>query len=73
MQSKKTKITLSLLALVLFLVLFAMFSSPKDKNYSVSFDTDGGTLIETIIVKKGEKIQLPEAPAKEGFIFKGWF
>ena len=43
------------------------------KNFTVSFDTDGGTEIESIIVASGKKIELPEDPVKEGFTFGGWY
>lgn len=39
----------------------------------VSFDSNGGSTIETIQVAKGNTMSIPIAPVKEGYIFKGWF
>lgn len=42
-------------------------------KYTVTFDTDGGTEIASVQVVKGEKLTLPTAPTKAGYVFKGWF
>jgi len=41
--------------------------------YSVVFNTDGGSTVVTQIVHDGNKVAGPAAPAKEGFVFDGWF
>ena len=45
------------------------------KEFTVSFDADGGTPVpQTQTVKEGEKASKPSPdPAKEGFTFDGWF
>lgn len=45
----------------------------SDSYYTVSFDTDGGSSIESIAVKHGDTITFPTDPAKEGFTFAGWY
>lgn len=46
----------------------------EDKELvTVKFNTDGGTTISNQIIEKGEKINKPQDPTKEGHIFKGWF
>lgn len=42
------------------------------KTYSVDFDTNGGTSINTIIISHGGKILRPDDPIKEGHTFVGW-
>ena len=42
-------------------------------KYTVSFDTDGGTVISNKEVSEGEKISRPEDPKKEGYNFGGWY
>ena len=41
--------------------------------YEISFDTDGGEVMESQYVEEGEQFNLPaEEPIKEGYTFKGW-
>lgn len=45
----------------------------KDKDsFTIRFDTDGGTLIDDIIIKKGDKLLLPENPIWDGHKFIEW-
>ena len=45
----------------------------KDKeNYTVTFDTDGGTSINVQTVNVGEKVIKPANPTKSGYTFKEW-
>ena len=41
-------------------------------QYTITFDTDGGTKIAPIIADYGAEINAPEAPTKEGYVFVGW-
>ena len=43
------------------------------ENFKVSFDTTGGTTMENIIVKKGDLLEVPSPPLKEGYIFEAWY
>lgn len=42
------------------------------KYYNVTFNTDGGTLVEAQKVKEGDKVEKPEDPEKRGHIFVCW-
>ena len=44
----------------------------KANQYTITFDTDGGTVIEKMTVGYGEKITPPADPTKEGCTFTGW-
>ena len=44
----------------------------EDVYYTVTFNTMGGTEIESIRVLAGSKIGMPEEPQKEGYIFSSW-
>ena len=39
----------------------------------ISFNSNGGSEVETIIGVAGAKINMPTAPTKEGFTFAGWY
>ena len=47
------------------------------KTYTVTFDSDGGTAVESQIVNEGEKVVQPKTPTKKvtgkTVFFKGWF
>ena len=55
--------------LILGLVLFFVLSG---KKVTITFDSDGGTAVEVIKIKKGSTITLPESE-KEGFTLEGWY
>ena len=42
------------------------------QKVTVSFDTDGGSSVNAISIKKGDSVTLPETK-KEGFVFNGWY
>ncbi|MDO4171780.1 MAG: InlB B-repeat-containing protein, partial [Prevotellaceae bacterium] len=41
-------------------------------NYTITFDTDGGSLIDDIIAAFGAAISKPSDPVRTGYTFKGW-
>lgn len=42
-------------------------------RYTVTFDSDGGTAVESQRVRRGSTASEPTAPTKEGYTFVGWF
>ena len=76
-----------IIAIVVFLVLalgvgsyFLFFNkdeddkktSQKEEKITITFDTDGGTKVEDLKVKKGSSFSLPQT-TKEGYAFVGWY
>ena len=41
--------------------------------YTVTFNANGGSYVETQIVKYEENATLPATPTKDGFVFEGWY
>jgi uncharacterized repeat protein (TIGR02543 family) len=71
-----------ILLYLVFLFSFATFIScgnteidtPNIKEtYVVTFETNGGTIIENIEVDENGKIVPPTDPTKDGYIFVGWY
>lgn len=62
------KIVLSLLLLLLMVCTLAC-----SKKYVVSFETNGGSLIESVEVESGSKVSKPTNPIKNGYSFNYWF
>lgn len=48
-------------------------STTVTKKYTVTFDTNGGTAIASQTIVSGEKVSVPGAPARDGYIFTGWY
>lgn len=43
------------------------------KPTNISFNTNGGTAVDTVKCEPGEAVELPAAPKKQGAAFKGWY
>ena len=66
------------LAILLVVALVICVSACKDVtepevNYTITFDVDGGTTVDSQTIKAGEKATEPTAPTKEGHTFAGWY
>lgn len=61
-----------LVSLVAVVVLgFAIYLLNNGKCM-VKFDTDGGNKIEMQILKKGDTVEIPDNPKKDGYVFMEW-
>lgn len=48
--------------------------STEGETYcTIAFETNGGSLLDKVRVKKGELCAQPLPPVKEGYVFDGWF
>ena len=66
--------TLNIIIVVLAVLLVACMAFGIAKGgFHVSFDTQGGTPVETQTRMHGELIEEPAAPTREGFEFDGWY
>ena len=74
-KNKILIIVSSLIVLIgIFIMIFVINSNKKNNTfYEVTFDTQGGSIIESQSIKKGETITVPENPTKEGYEFLGWY
>ena len=66
------KFLLILLTIVLMTACFTMTACKKNV-YTVTFDTDGGTLVESQRVEEGSKATKPLDPTKVGHEFDNWY
>lgn len=65
------KLKLSILGLMCCLFLSGCGCGREE--FVVTFDSDGGTPVESQTIEKGEKVSVPTNPEKEGFVFDGWY
>ena len=55
------------------ITLFAGFSPNEPTNITVVFETNGGSVIDSIQTEIGSMINAPIEPIKQGYGFVGWF
>ena len=67
------KALLSTLALPTDGTVIHLYAVWTTNNYTVTFESDGGTSVTGQTVAYGEKISEPAQPTKEGYTFAGWF
>lgn len=66
--------TLNIIIIVLCAVLVACIAFGVSKRgYQVTFDTMGGTAVESQKRMYGELVEPPEEPTREGYVFDGWY
>ena len=59
--------------LVFLLTIIAVFTLTScSKKFTVTFNSNGGTSIDPVEVKKGKTVAKPADPTKEGSEFDGW-
>lgn len=74
-----SKVNISVRALNIIIILLAaalvacMAVGVSNGGFVVNFDSQGGTTVESQKYMYGERIEAPEAPAREGYIFDGWY
>ncbi len=42
-------------------------------NYTISFNSDGGSAVSDITARYGATVAAPESPTKENYVFVGWY
>lgn len=67
------KITKSFLLLIGTIIAVLSFGlSACSKQVKVSFDTDGGSIVQEMVIDEGGTIAKPSDPTKAGYEFAGW-
>ena len=61
-----------LTVLTLLMVVFVVVACAK-KEYTVTFDSNGGSAVTAVVVKEGSTVASPTDPTKEDYIFAGWY
>ena len=71
---KQKRIILVVLGIIIvLLILLFVLKGCGVKEYEITFDTNGGSNISSLTIKKEGKITKPEDPTKEGYVFDGWY
>lgn len=78
-MKRKSIFTFCAIALMLVLSLSLLTACAKvekhvvGNEYTVTFDSKGGSAVKPVKANAGEAITAPTAPTKDGFAFAGWY
>ena len=75
---KNVKISVKTLDIVIvggiLLILLLILYGVSNNGYTVTFDSNGGTDVAMLTdMMYGDLVPEPEAPTREGYIFRGWY
>ena len=87
LKSKKFWLILGIIIILIVALILFFFFHDKEQSHNdkkqeetlseeyitVSFDTDGGSNIDSVVIKIGDTIKEPDIPTKDGYTFKGWY
>lgn len=68
----KNKIIIGVCTLAVVIAIVLGFIMLGNKTYSVSFNSNGGSNISMQKIKKGDKVNKPTDPTKDGYTFVNW-
>ena len=69
---KKLRIGVLLVLACLF-VTACSCSKSTEKKYTITFDSNGGSAVDSQTVKEGGKVAEPTDPTRDGYTFDGWY
>ena len=78
-SNKKILLVLAILTMALVLSCALVACNKTDtpdapkKEFTITFDTQGGSEVKPLVLKEGETITLPSNPTKDGSVFDGWY
>ena len=78
-MKRKSIFTFCAIALMLVLSLSLLTACAKAEKtvvgneYTVTFDSKGGSAVKSVKANAGATITAPTAPTKDGFVFAGWY
>lgn len=61
------------IVIAVIVTLFCLKGCKNKSEYTVKFNTNGGTEVSEQVVSANSKVSLPKDPIKEGYNFVGWY
>ena len=52
---------------------WTLYAGWQDIEFTVTFDSQGGSPVSAVTVKKGNAVAEPTAPTRDNYTFEGWF
>lgn len=72
-NNKKMLIGIIIGCLILIFIVILLLKGCSPKVYEVNFDTNGGSKTNNVKINENSKIEKPDDPTKDGYIFEGWY
>ncbi len=72
-MEKKKKLIIGIVIAVIILLIIALIYFLMNRTYTVTFDSRGGSEVESQTVKRNQTATEPEDPIMEGYQFDGWY
>jgi len=54
-------------------LLFVAVSCTESKEYTIVFETNGGSEVADVVITSLEELSLDQVPTREGYTFVGWY
>ena len=68
------KIAIVLISILLLCLLCACNpNEPTHTTYTVTFDSQGGSAVESQTIIEGNPVKRPQTPTREGYFLNGWY
>lgn len=68
----KYKVLLGILGIIIVGILFYLYWT-YERTFTIIYDSQGGTWIESVEVRINDKVPIPEEPRYAGYVFQGWY
>ncbi len=72
-EKKRGILIITIILVCLLMISLLLFFLFHKKQYEITFDSNGGSQIASVKVKENDKIEQPDDPIREGYIFGGWY
>lgn len=72
-MNKKLKIGIAIGLIISLIAIIVICILLKNKTYIVTFDSNGGTIVESQSLNRGDTAIKPIDPSKDGYKFDGWY
>ena len=67
------KLILTLIFCLLLIPCIFLFTACKNNDITITFDSNGGTVVASQKISPNSQVIAPQDPIKEGYIFNGWY
>ena len=72
-SNKKVIIITAIVVLLIVIIIALLLFNRQKPQFNITFESNGGSLVETVIVDENGVIPEPKNPTREGYGFIGWY
>ena len=67
------KVLDAIIAVCIAVIVIFLIIDLQNPGFTITFDSKGGTDVPAQNQMYGEKLDVPEPPTREGYVFTGWY